>query len=84
MYCTSPELPEEKKKLLDNKKVSGSRRKRDTESSVDIQIVVHLDGYEKSFSIFYYSDPAFDSFEDEDKVKLFESAQQKLTIKVSD
>ena len=81
MTCQVPELCAERKKELINK----SRRKRETGGSdvVDVEIIIHLDGVQQNFSIFYYSDPSFNPFDEANNVKLFESKTKKLTISVS-
>ena len=63
-----------------------TRRKRDTansDASTEVEIIIHLDGVNQSFSIYYYIDPSFDQFDEESKTKLFESNKQKLIIRVN-
>ena len=59
------------------------RKKREISNtgSIEVEIIIHLDGVRKPFTLTYFSDPEFQTFDEE--VKLFESQQQKLTIKVS-
>ena len=82
MTCQVPELCEERKTEL----INISRRKRETRAStgaVQVEIIIYLDGVQQSFSISYYSDPSFSPFDEDNKVKLFESKNKKLTIMVN-
>ena len=81
-----PALPltaNQKKDLLSIVNSRSRRKKREARSAegLTVEIIVHLDGVQQTFTITYYVDPEFDKFDEE--VKLFESRQQKLTIKVS-
>ena len=84
MDCPAlPLSPDQKKDLLSIVNSSSGREKQEARSAegLTVEIIVHLDGVKQTFTIMYYVDPEFDKFEEE--VKLFESRQQKLTIKVS-
>ena len=75
MDCPAlPLSPNHKKDLLSSVNSSSAE-------GLTVEIIVHLDGVKQTFTIMYYVDPEFDKFDEE--VKLFESRQQKLTIKVS-
>ena len=83
MVCSTPPLTKRLQKDLSRMKSDQVRKKRDTSDtgSIQVEIIIHLDGVNKSFTLTYFSDPEFQTFDEE--VKLFESQQQKLTIKVS-
>ena len=81
MICHVPELCENLKVNFNK-----SQQKRDaaySDGSINVEIIIHLDGVNESFSIYYYSDPSFDPFVEESKTKLFESNKQKLIIRVN-
>ena len=82
MVCPTPALIEIQKYTSRMKKglVREKRKTHDT-GSIQVEIIIHLDGVRKPFTLSYFSDPEFQRFDEE--VKLFESHQNRLTIKVS-
>lgn len=83
IYCFVPKLSAHLEDIL-YKPINNSRKKRGTESiaNISLEIILHLDGVRKGFSILYFRDPSFSAFEETNKVKEFTPSQPKLTIKV--
>lgn len=81
MFCPAPKLPVHQEKDLE-RKINSSYN--DHTASISIEIAIGLDGVKKSFSIQYFRDPSFSTFEEQNKVKLLTPDQPKLIINVRD
>ncbi|XP_052781269.1 plexin-B2-like [Mya arenaria] len=77
MICKIPRAPTTVKEQLDDEP---SRKKRvaDCDGCVSVDIIISLDGVEKSFTLSYYHDPSFNKFGD--GVVLFSTKKQYLRI----
>ena len=82
MVCPTPALTEELKNDLSRMKRDSVRMKLQIHGtgSRQVEIIIHLDGVRKPFTLTYFRDPEFRTFDEE--VKSFDSHQHRLTIKV--
>ena len=73
MVCPTPALTEVLKKYLSRMKRDPVQRKLETHGtgSIQVEIIIHLDGVRKPFTLTYFSDPEFRIFDEE--VKSFDS-----------
>ncbi|XP_052781273.1 plexin-B2-like [Mya arenaria] len=78
MLCKIPRAPTQVKEQLDDEP-SRKKRAADCDGCVSVDIIISLDGVEKSFTLSYYHDPSIYKFGD--GVVLFSSEEQYLKIK---
>ncbi|XP_052781274.1 plexin-A1-like isoform X1 [Mya arenaria] len=83
MHCPVPKAPESVLQMLNSTNSETKRRRRREACSecLSVEIVIKIDGVEKTFSLTYYHDPSFSKF---DGTKLFSSKDQYLTIEGND
>ncbi|KAL3851703.1 hypothetical protein ACJMK2_015430 [Sinanodonta woodiana] len=85
MICPTPELSEDqKKKLVQGKSNSTSRKRRSSECSGCFEIVIKMDGFESKFTLSYTVDPSLLDLTGDNSVHIFSPSKSRtLTLKGS-